>query len=316
MRRVRKLAFALVLASLVHLSTRAVAQAPAGLDELLADQGPPSVMVEPERPERSEDRRAVALVVSRLADLGVRAVDGEAFRVRRREVTDGAGARGLNAGEARAALDRVEADFVLRVSVAISDAGSSESYGMRIERRGCVLAPTLLRVPDQAVLAVDAAAAESGSSAPAAAEDSAQQSAADALARSVAEAVRSDWQAASEGRREWIVEIEDGDEDPRAALDAIGAGGATVLEHVPRGRTVIRADADTVMRLRAQAGTDRIRTLRPGYVRLSPAVPGVARQEPGAGLIGASIAAALVAAVVLAWTVRSRRAVRSAVPGD
>ena len=323
MRRARRLVFALLLASLVHLSVRAGADVPdgvasagasdllAGLGDLLGEHGPPSVMVEPQRPERAEDRRAVALVVSRLADLGFRAVDGEAFRSRRREVADGADARGLDAGMARAALERIEADFVLRVSVTVSDAGSAESYGMRIERRGCVLAPTLLRVPDQAVLAVDAAAAESGSSSPVAAVESAQQSAASMLARSVAEAVVSDWRAVSEGRREWVVEIEGGDDDPRSTLESIGAGTATVLEHVPRGRTLAKADAPTVAQLRVLAGAERIRASRPGYVRLAPAAVAGATEPPARGLGGVFVIVAALLAVVLALAWSRRRAARA-----
>lgn len=330
MRRARRLLFALALASVVHLSSRAGAGSPHAapparapealvrIGALVEEHGPPSVMVEAERPERTEDRRVVARVISLLADCGLRAVDGEEYRRRRRELADGANAQGLQADEARAALERIDADYVLRVSVSVSDAGSSESYGMRIDRRGCSLAPTLMRVPELAVLAVDPSAAESGSSTGDAAAESAQQAAAVLLAASVTEAVCADWLAVAEGRRAWVLELAGGVQDPRAAIESVGAGGAEVLEHVPRGRTLVRVDGETVSRLRATSEPGCILALRPGYVRVSmPTLAGAADGRGGL-IVGMSVAAAALAAAALAWTFSARgpSAPSSRLPGE
>lgn len=311
MRRVRRVVLALVLASLVHASVRAeftaderpprAAMALASVQAMVVEFGAPIVLVEAERPERPDDRRAVALVLARLAECGIVTVDGEAFRARRREVADAAAVSGASRDDARASLERVDADFVLRVSVAVSDAGSSESYGMRIERRTCTLAPSLVRRSDDSALAVGAVSADGASASAQSAAETATQVAARELAISVTEAASAEWRAVRDGARPWLVEFA-GQSSPEAALRALGPGDATLLEHVDRGRTLVSADAGSVERLiRGRASSVGLR--RPGFVRMAEFRDGAdsAPWVPG----WASIAAAVTAAsVVVYWTLR------------
>lgn len=284
MRRVRRAAFALVLAALVHASVRAesparecpprAAAAIASVATLVADFGAPVVLVEAERPERSDDRRAVAFVLARLAECGVVTIDGEAFRARRREVADSVA--GVSSEGARAALDRMEADFVLRVSIAVSDAGNLDSYGLRIVRRSCALAPSLIRCSDSSALAIAAVSADGGSASAQLAVESATQIAALELALAVTEAACADWRAVRDGARPWLVEFS-GQSSPEDAMEALGSGDATLLEHVERGRTMVSASAASAGRM-AQRFEASVRLRRPGFIRVD-----VARSDQGPG---------------------------------
>lgn len=311
MRRVRRVLLALVLASLVHASVRAeltaderpprAAMALASVQAMVVEFGAPIVLVEAERPERPDDRRAVALVLARLAEYGIVTVDGEAFRARRREVADAAAVSGASREDARAALDRVDADFVLRVSVVVSDAGSSESYGMRIERRSCALAPSLVRRSDDSALAVEAVSADGASASAQLAAEAATQVAARELAISVTEAACAEWRAVRDGGRPWIVEFA-GQSSPEAALQALGPGDAALLEHVERGRTLVLADARSVERL-AQRHASSLGLRRPGFIRMAALSAGedAPPSLPGWAPIAAACA---VGCVVVLWMVR------------
>lgn len=308
MNRLRRALFALALAAVVHAAGRAAADPPApdrvaaalsALGEWVARFGPPCVMVEAERPERAEDRRVVALVLARLAELGIDARDGEATRARRREVADAQARAGAEPEAARRTVDRIESDFVLRVSASVADAGSSETYGMRIERRQCVLAPTLVRSSDAASIKLDPSAAEGASASAATAAETAQRLAAAALAAAVAEAACGDWREVREGGRRWVVEFAGTGPPAGATAGALLEGGATLLEGEPRGRTVMRADGACVARVLASVAPAEVLVHRPGYVRVMTGEAGSAGAAVPAWVLalgGATVLAALAMA--------------------
>jgi hypothetical protein len=273
---------------------------------LVAEFGAPIVLVEAERPERSDDRRAVALVLARLAECGVVTIDGEAFRARRREVADAVA--GVSSEDARAALDRMDADFVLRVSVAVSDAGSLDSYGLRIVRRSCALAPSLIRCSDDSALAIAAVSADGGSASAQLAVESATQVAALELALAVTEAVCADWRAVRDGTRPWLVEFF-GQSSPEAAMEAFGSGDATLLEHVELGRTLVSANAASVGRM-AQRFEASVRLRRPGFIRMDGARAGQGAQSSVPAWVFIAAAGGVACAAVVLWAFRHHSAER------
>jgi hypothetical protein len=183
---------------------------------------------------------------------------------------------GVSSEGARAALDRMEADFVLRVSIAVSDAGNLDSYGLRIVRRSCALAPSLIRCSDSSALAIAAVSADGGSASAQLAVESATQIAALELALAVTEAACADWRAVRDGARPWLVEFS-GQSSPEDAMEALGSGDATLLEHVERGRTMVSASAASAGRM-AQRFEASVRLRRPGFIRVD-----VARSDQGPG---------------------------------
>lgn len=301
MRRLRVLLVA--LAAMAAGSAAAAQEGRDPLDRLVGEFGTPIVLVEAERPEHPDDRRAVALLAKSLAARGLRCADGQESRTRRRELADAAVGAGSPAAAARAALDRPDADFVVRVGSATKDAGSATSYGIEIAALECTLTLAVLRFADQSALEVGAAAAVARSKSAAAAAQEAEAAAAEDASARIAEAAFADWRAIAAGRRPWIVEIVSPSEgDAERLAGSVRDARVVILENRPgvRSLVAIPSDGGSPPCAGLLPGKEILR--RPGYLMVAmPAPPAV----PSHVLIAAALAAG--AAFVLAGAAVARR---------
>lgn len=271
--------------------------------------GPPRVVVEAGRPERIEDRLAATLILEALSEMGFESVDGETYRASRRRAADEAHARGAWDRDALRALDRVEADCMLRVVATVSSEGSGDAYGVPIERRECLLQPMLVRLADGSTLPLEQVSASASSrSGDLAAEQSRAQAAA-AMAQRAAAAVVVWLGRVQSGDEPWILELEGVEGDPRAAMSMLKLSGATVLESEPAGWAAVRVSAAEAARITADGGGPVVLVKRPGYVRIR-----VDARSAGWSAWGVRIAVALAALGVVGLAIRRRRALPS--PGE
>jgi len=116
----------------VCADSRAVESRLGLLGAQLVEFGAPVLLVEAERPENAGDQRAAAQLQQGLAELGIVAVDAEAARARRRSLADAAVKDGMDAEAGRAAIDRPDVDFVLRVRWSKRDERDGASYGISL----------------------------------------------------------------------------------------------------------------------------------------------------------------------------------------
>ena len=211
---------------------------------LVAEFGPPVVLVEAERPEHPDDRRAAVLVAEALASRGIRCADGVQSRTRRRDLADSAVAQGAPTALAREAIDRPDADFVVRIGSLLKDCGLSRSYGIDISARECTIAVAMVRFADQAAIEVGAIAATARSrSAAAAARDAERDASMDAAAR-IAEAAIRDWEFLLSGSRPWVVEVVSPSAGDAERLAETAQGAAVmVLENRPGVRALLQVSS-------------------------------------------------------------------------
>lgn len=291
---------AVVAARAQSQEPRHAASAPGAIDrihDLVAEYGPPVLLVEPERPEHPHDRRASDAMAKALAEAGFRCADATEARGRRRELADGSVAGGGSPGRALAFLDRLDVDFVLRVSSVVRDAGSVDSYGIRLSAVECTVAASLVRAADQSTVHVEAVASTARSRSPDVAALDAEAAAVVEGAVRVADAVVADWQAAANGLRPWIVELDSpsaGDAGRLAA--AFGDPAVVVLENRPGIRSILAVPgADAASRAQEAAGGTVV-LRRPGYALVVPS-----RVPSWLGWSAIALAAAAVgsAAIVL-----------------
>ena len=270
---------------------------------LLQEFGPPVVLVEAERPEHPDDRRASVLVSKALADHGVRCADGPSTRGRRRDLADAAVESGLPPERVREILDRPDADFVARVTMSTKDAGATESYGIPIAARECTIAIAMVHASDQRVVGVGPASAVARSASTAAASVDAEVAAAQGAGGGIAEAAVAEWESIARGERPWVVELD----CPTAAdvaeiAGSLGSGDAVILENRQGVRALVQVSADEAARWGRGGGAGQVLVLvrRPGYLLVA--------SPPGAALPWAFIAVAAVAmAIAAAVALRLRR---------
>lgn len=255
--------------------------------------GPPVVLVEAERPEHPDDRRAAGLLAKSLVARGIRCADGEEARGRGRAAADRAVESGASAQAARSAVDRPGVDFVARIGIASKDAGSTQAYGIQIAAVECAVRVSLIRASDQSVLEVAPSTMVSRASSTAAAARDAEFFAVERASAALESAVRSDWDAVAQGRRPWIVElVAPSAAEVDRAMGILG-GGAVLLDNRPGVRTLVQASGTEADALVARAGASTV-VRRPGYVVLAPA------SDPDAPASPAWIVAAALVAVSLA----------------
>lgn len=241
------------------------------VQELVAEYGPPVLLVEPERPEHPHDRRACTAMAKALAEAGFRCADASEARGRRRALADGAVAEGGSTERALAFLDGADVDYVLRVSSAVRDAGSVDSYGIRISAVECTVAASLVRAADQSTVRVESPASTARSRSPDVAALDAESVAVAEGAVRVADAVVADWQAAERGLRPWIVELDSPSAgDAGRLVAAFGDPAVVVLENRPGIRSILAVPgADAVSRAQEAAGGTVV-LRRPGYALVVP----------------------------------------------
>lgn len=280
--------------SVSHADTNGLAALRSLLDEACAEYGAPSVAVEPARPSRPEDRAACRDIMSALASLGIRALDGDAERIARRNAADRAVSEGMDGTHAREIVDRMDADFTLRVG-AIQRASSAPAYQLVMHSVEVEVTLHLTRVgsADAGAIAPVFSSARS-TSADAAARQALQAALSDATA-AAASAICTQWIKALDGSMPWTVELVG---SPERCLDDMRRSqpALLVLEHRPGVRSVLQGPPDAVRSLAIPADGLALEQSRPGYLRIScvPATSGVGVAWAAAFGLGAAACVALL----------------------
>jgi len=282
----------------------AIAARIASLGRQIQEFGAPVLLVEAERPENADDRRAAAQLQQSLAELGLVAVDADATRARRRSLADAAVQGGLDAAAGRAAIDRPDVDFVLRVRRARREDREGSSYGITLSACEITVSPTLLRSGDQSSVPAGPGVGVARSRSPRAAESESERLAIDGAALAVTGAVSAEWIALALDQRPWIVEVQASDGfDPSRIVGGARGGDVVVLEDRPGIGALMRVPAATARGIESGPGVGTVLQRRPGFVL----VAGASARGPG-GLVawaaGAALLGVLCATVAIAWRVR------------
>lgn len=315
MRRLRVLLAALAAmaagsaAAAGHVSPRSADEAVSGsLDSLISEFGAPILLVEAERPEHPDDRRVATSLAKALAARGMRCADGPASRERRRDLVDESHRSGTASSLARALLDRPDADFIVRVTASLRDAGTANSYGIQITARECSVTVAMLRAADHSPLPLAAASSVARSHSPDVASKEAEAGAVEEAAGMAVAAAFEEWTSIAEGRRPFIVEVALPSPGDAERFVSLAGAGVSIRENRPGVRTILEVPAARHDRHPSQALPGTVILRRPGFavVRLS----GASDDAWFPWAVG------LVILAVLAWVVGGRvRTVRRARAG-
>ena len=278
--------------------------------------GAPVLLVEAERPENAGDQRAAAQLQQGLAELGIVAVDAEAARARRRSLADAAVKDGMDAEAGRAAIDRPDVDFVLRVRWSKRDEPDGASYGISLSSCEITIASTLLRIGNQSSVPVRPGIGTARSRSPRAADIEAERMAVDGAVLGVAAVVSAEWMALAADERPWIIEVQAPNGVDLAAIAGTArSGDVVVLEDRPGIGALINVPGGVARQIESGPAVGAVLLHRPGFILISG---GRARPEMGAAWLfgGIGLLAVVGAGGAIAWRRRhpSRRRVAPGAP--
>jgi hypothetical protein len=263
------------------------------------------VAVEAERPSIQQDVSAGSATQSSLDAIGIRTVDGRAVRANRRPLADSAVARGMHEDHAKAAIDHLDCDFIVRVQSSGSAPTIESVYGVDFARAESSLAITVLHGLQETVVRSFAISASRQSRSPSTAQRDAEASARNDAAVTIAGAVTSDWISIGQNARPWIVEILQ--PDPAIATTAPDAAtvGVRVLEYRPGIRVLLEVPEPQVAEVVASWSIGHALQTRPGFVRVQGRSAGL---DWRVAWVAIGTAVASVMAILLVARARARRA--------
>jgi hypothetical protein len=254
----------------VCADSRAVESRLGLLGAQLVEFGAPVLLVEAERPENAGDQRAAAQLQQGLAELGIVAVDAEAARARRRSLADAAVKDGMDAEAGRAAIDRPDVDFVLRVRWSKRDERDGASYGISLSSCEITIASTLLRIGNQSSVPVSPGIGSARSRSPRAADIEAERIAVEDAVLSVAAAASAEWMGLAAGERPWIIEVQAPNGVDLAAIAGTSSGGeVVVLEDRPGIGALMRVPGDVARQIGSGPSAGKVLHRRPGFLLIA-----------------------------------------------
>ncbi|MSQ90748.1 MAG: hypothetical protein EXS01_05055 [Phycisphaerales bacterium] len=269
--------------------------------------GAPIVIIEAQRPANTNDTLAASEFQTVLANAGMRAIVGSDARSRRRELADAAVERGMNPDEGRSAIDRLDADFVIRVEHAQVEREETQAYGVKLVACQVTLTLSFVRAADQSSIPLAPVTIALRSRDATGVEQAARsRAAADAATRVIA-LISEEWVSVSEGKRDWILEISPSAEFQSSELmHAAQVGEVVVLENRPGIRALLAVPPEGIDRLLASGKFGVVIHKRPGYLLLDSAPSQPSRINRFAGG-----AIALIGGVILWYCLRKRRLARA-----
>ena len=272
------------------------------LDAQFQEFGAPVLLVEAERPESADDQRAAAQLQQGLAKLGMVAVDAEAARARRRLLADVAVEDGMTAAAGRAAIDRPDVDFVLRVRWSKRAEGDSASYGIPLSACEITIASTLLRIGNQSSVPVTPGIGAARSRSTRAADVEAERIAVDDAVLAVAAATANEWMALAVGERPWIVEVQAPSGIEAAAIVGPGQSGEVlVLEDRPGIGALMRVPGPMARQIESGPLVGKVLIRRPGFVLIAGGA--TEHQSRAAWWIGGIVL--IAASGAIAWRIKN-----------
>jgi hypothetical protein len=282
----------------------------------LVEFGAPVLLVEAERPENAGDQRAAAQLQQGLAELGIVAVDAEAARARRRSLADAAVEGGMDAEAGRAAIDRPDVDFVLRVRWSKRDERDGASYGISLSSCEITIASTLLRIGNQSSVPVSPGIGSARSRSPRAADIEAERIAVEDAVLGVAAVVSAEWMALAADERPWIIEVQSPNGVDLAAIAGTArSGDVVVLEDRPGIGALINVPGGVARQIESGPAVGAVLLHRPGFILISG---GRAHREMGAAWLfgGIGLLSVVGAGSAIVWRRRhpSRRRVAQGAP--
>lgn len=233
---------------------------------LTAAFGTPIVAIEPERPSSPDDRKASGGLQSALAQAGIRTLDGAAVRESRRAVVDSAVERGLDGDAGRAALDHLDADYLVRIESRQDPPRVEPVYGVDLHVAERHMTITLMRSQTDSVVRSWQHMAQGRSRSSQIALQDSEANAIPSVAVTVLAAIADEWIALAKGARPWIVEIHHPDQRISKALASGASGSIKVLEHRPGVRAVIEVAEPEVPQLDGLLGLGPELRRRPGVI--------------------------------------------------
>jgi hypothetical protein len=297
-------------AEAVCVDHAATATRVAALADQVREFGAPVVLVEAERPENPSDLHAAASVQQSLAQLGLIAIDSQAAHAHRRAGADAAVREGLDPGAARAAIDRLDVDFILRIRWSRREESDIASYGILLSSCEVTLAPTLLRSSDHSSLPADAGIGVGRSRAARAAESDAERLALDAVTHAVMRAVSVEWIALAMDERAWVIEVHGVSGGVPTAVERASRGDeVVVLEDRPGIGALMKASPEAARRVIAESEPGTVLQRRPGFLLVARDTS----ESPDTFPWWVGVVIALVVAVGMGLTMRNSRV--SALPG-
>jgi hypothetical protein len=272
------------------------------LEAQFQEFGEPVLLVEAERPESADDQRAAAQLQQGLAKFGMIAVDAEAARTRRRLLADAAVEDGMTAAAGRAAIDRPDVDFVLRIRWSKRDERESASYGIPLSACEITIASTLLRIGNQSSVPVTPGIGAARSRSIRAADVEAERIAVDDAVLAVAVATASEWMALAVGERPWIIEVQAPNGiDPAAIAGPGQSGEVVVLEDRPGIGALMRVPGPMAREIASGPLVGQVLHRRPGFVLIAGGA--AEHQSRAAWWIGGIVL--IAASSAIAWRVKN-----------